>query len=113
MGVVARPLTASPHRTAGSGARRPVASPPPLTSWSIGETRPLPHNPVRQPRPVFFPREIGRHRVPKPANACIGEESLGTATGGDEDLTRAGAVILLRHEQHHHAEVFRRIARFP
>src|SRR5439155_1103363 len=37
---------------------------------------------VRQPGPVFLPREVGRHGVANPAHARIREESLGAATGG-------------------------------
>src|SRR5213592_718707 len=42
-------------------------------------------------------------------NARVGripEAPLGAATGGNEDLTRAWAVVLLGNEQHHDAEIF-------
>src|SRR5436190_3840551 len=59
---------------------------------------------------VLLLRELGHHGIPNPADARVGEESLRTAAGRDEDVARAGSMVLPRHEQYEDAKILRRVA---
>ena len=69
-------------------------------------------DPAGQAGAIVLTGEVRRHRIADPAHPGIGEEALGAASGGDEDLPRTGPVILQGHEQHRDARVLGRIAGF-
>src|SRR6267378_6306559 len=59
----------------------------------------------RQTLAIVLRGEERHHGIADPAGARVGEEPLGTAAHGDEDVAGPRLVILPRHEQHDHAEV--------
>src|SRR5882672_5350746 len=67
----------------------------------------------RQPRSVVFGGEGGKHSIADPARAYVGEEPLGAAAHGDENIAGARPVILPGNEEHDHAGVLAEVAGIP
>src|SRR6266511_1758829 len=63
----------------------------------------------RQALAVVFGAQRGEHGIADPAGARVGEETLGAAPHGDEDIARARLVILPGNEEHDHAGVLARV----